>query len=68
MENPPFQVRPIGATQCCLLQNGSLKSKLNSAVKDCQYGLAFKNHQFSADLQGLLNQLAEQLCRHNLPC
>ena len=39
IENAPFQVRQIARTQCCLLQKGSLKSKLNSSVKNCQHSL-----------------------------
>jgi hypothetical protein len=36
----PFRVRSIAATQCCLLQKGSLESKLDSSVKNRQRALA----------------------------
>jgi len=39
IENPPLRVRQIAATQCCLLQKGSLESKLDSSVKNRQHGL-----------------------------
>ena len=35
-------------TQCCLLQKGSLKSKLNSSVKNCQHSLAQLTGQAAA--------------------
>src|SRR5262249_61964714 len=34
VENAPFRVRYIAPTQCCLLQKGSLESKLDSSVKN----------------------------------
>ena len=42
IENAPFRVRQIAPTQCCLLQKGSLESKLDSSVKNCQHGLALQ--------------------------
>ena len=39
IENAPFRVRQIAPTQCCLLQKGSLESKLDSSVKNRQHGL-----------------------------
>jgi hypothetical protein len=40
VENAPFRVRQIAPTQCCLLQKGSLESKLDSSVKNRQRALA----------------------------
>jgi len=40
IENAPFRVRQIAPTQCCLLQKGSLESKLDSSVKNRQHALA----------------------------
>src|SRR5262249_20989748 len=40
VENAPFRVRQIAATQCCLPQKGSLESKLDSSVKNRQHDLA----------------------------
>ena len=42
IENAPFPVRQMARTQCCLLQKGSLKSKFNSSVKNCQHSLALQ--------------------------
>src|SRR5262249_23108286 len=39
VENAPFRVRYIAPTQCCLLQKGSLESKLDSSVKNRQHAL-----------------------------
>jgi hypothetical protein len=39
IENAPFRVRQIAPTQCCLLQKGSLESKLDSSVKNRQHAL-----------------------------
>jgi hypothetical protein len=39
VENAPFRVRQIAATQCCLPQKGSLESKLDSSVKNRQHDL-----------------------------
>jgi hypothetical protein len=39
VENAPFRVRQIAPTQCCLLQKGSLESKLDSSVKNRQHAL-----------------------------
>src|SRR5262249_41191392 len=39
VENAPFRVRYIAPTQCCLLQKGSLESKLDSSVKNRQNAL-----------------------------
>src|SRR5262249_32192578 len=40
VENAPSRVRYIAPTQCCLLQKGSLESKLDSSVKNRQHALA----------------------------
>src|SRR5215831_6277815 len=40
IENAPLLVSQIAPTQCCLLQKGSLESKLDSSVKNRQHGLA----------------------------
>src|SRR5262249_41911929 len=37
--NAPFRVRQIAPTQCCVLQKGSLESKLDSSVKNRQHAL-----------------------------
>jgi RloB-like protein len=39
IENAPFRVRQIAPTQGCLLQKGSLESKLDSSVKNRQHAL-----------------------------
>ena len=39
IENAPLLVSQIAPTQCCLLQKGSLESKLDSSVKNRQHGL-----------------------------
>src|SRR5262245_33741412 len=39
IEYLPLCVRQIAPTQCCLLQKGSLESKLDSFVKNRQHGL-----------------------------
>src|SRR5262249_4865549 len=52
VENTPFRVRQIAATQCCLPQKGSLESKLDSSVKNRQHDLAARQlsrgHAFAA--------------------
>src|SRR5262249_15817796 len=39
VENAPFRVRQIAATQCCLPQKGRLESKLDSFLKNRQNDL-----------------------------
>src|SRR5262249_31495126 len=53
VENAPFRVRQIAATQCCLSQKGSLESKLDSSVKNRQHDLVGRvliNAQIAARL------------------
>jgi hypothetical protein len=48
IENAPFRARQIAPTQCCLLQKGSLESKLDSSVKNRQHALAVLKRASSA--------------------
>jgi hypothetical protein len=41
-------VSQIAPTQCCLLQKGSLESKLDSSVKNRQHGLVGREERFAA--------------------
>ena len=47
VENAPFRVRYIAPTQCCLLQKGSLESKLDSSVKNRQHALVDPRRKLS---------------------
>src|SRR5215510_10922868 len=51
VENAPFRVRYIAPTQCCLLQKGSLESKLDSSVKNRQHALMTFEWCASKDMQ-----------------
>jgi len=57
-----LRVRQIAATQCCLLQKGSLESKLDSSVKNRQHGLvslstiSTERRPFICTLVGLMGE------------